>query len=519
VTSCKMTSVHLVLGKLLGPFLILLIFCFPQFGLAESSVGGATDTPSGESVEQWLRQGNSRFAHQEMKFDHQNQERRGEISKGQKPLATILSCSDSRVPDELVFDAGLGDIFVVRVAGNVADGDEIASVEYGVEHLETPLLVVMGHTSCGAVTASVENAGVGGSIPELIDNIAVAVKRAQRRVEGLSVDKATLIKCAIEENVWKSIEDLITRSPAIYERVNSGKLRIVGAIYNLATGEVAWLGPHIRQMCLELRDEPYAANPKPTVKAGSSTKEAVAPKQPEGVTSDLAMLQLREGNKRFVADNRVHPNLNPSRREEIQNGQHPYATILTCSDSRVAPELIFDAGLGDLFVVRFAGNVADVDEIGTIEYGAGHLNTPLLVVMGHTKCGAVTAVSQHTEFHGHLKNLTDNILPAVKAALTQMPTADSEDLIEAASVANVWQSINDILSKSPEVAHLASTGFLQVVGAIYHIEDGYVEWLGPHPGQTQILAKHARAAKTNRQQNDSGYESSQNAYENGESEN
>jgi carbonic anhydrase len=500
-------------------FLILLLALTTAVAFGGDQKPLSAQSVSADQAEASLKAGNVRFAHQEMKFDHQNQERRSEISSGQKPIATILSCSDSRVPDELIFDAGLGDLFVVRVAGNVADGDEIASVESGVEHFDTPLLVVLGHSSCGAVTASVENSRVGGCIPELIDNISFAVKRAQRRVEGLPADKATLINCAIEENVWKSIEDLITRSPAIYDRVNSGKLRVVGAIYNLATGEINWLGPHVRQMCLELRDDPYAANPKPKVAVRPAAQEEPAPKHAEAISSDLAMLQLREGNKRFVADNRVHPNLNPSRREELLDGQHPYATILTCSDSRVAPELIFDVGLGELFVTRFAGNVADVDEIGTIEYGVGHLHTPLLVVMGHTKCDAVTAACEHAEFRGHQKNLTDNLLPAVKVAHAKLPAAELEDLVEAATVANVWQSINDIFSRSPEIAQLAASGFLQVIGAVYHVEDGYVEWLGPHPGQKQLLAAHAKTTKPARQQGFGDQNDSQNAYQDDNSDN
>ena len=110
---------------------------------------------------------------------------------------------------------------------------------------------------------------------------------------------------------------------------------------------------------------------------------------------DQALQKLKSGNDRLVAGRRLFPNQGaPRLKDTAAQGQHPYVTILSCSDSRVPLEHMFDAGFGDLFVVRVAGNVADDDEIGTIEYGVGHLHTPLLLVLGHTKCGAVTAVAK-----------------------------------------------------------------------------------------------------------------------------
>ncbi len=195
-----------------------------------------------------------------------------------------------------------------------------------------------------------------------------------------------------------------------------------------------------------------------------------------------AMILLTEGNERFVDEDLTHPNQDEERREEIASkGQHPYATVITCSDSRVSPEIIFDAGLGDLFVIRVAGNVCDVDEVASIEYGVLHLHTPLVVVLGHTNCGAVTAVCRHDEFHGSLAELLDNIVPAYKTAKLNNPELNGVELVPATVKLNVRQAINDLLESSPEIMEKADEGDVKIVGAVYDLKSGEVEWLGSPP--------------------------------------
>jgi len=198
-----------------------------------------------------------------------------------------------------------------------------------------------------------------------------------------------------------------------------------------------------------------------------------------------ALARLKEGNARYVSGNATHPDQSIAYRKDLANGQTPFAAILSCSDSRVPPEIIFDQGLGDLFSIRVAGNVADTDEIGTIEYGVGHLNTPLLVVLGHTKCGAVTAVVTGAEVHGSVQKLVEHIVPAVTKAKSVGATGDQ--LVEAAIVNNVWNSIADLLKRSPEAKDLVAKGKLQVVGAVYNLETGEVKWIGEHPEQKELL--------------------------------
>jgi methyl-accepting chemotaxis protein len=227
---------------------------------------------------------------------------------------------------------------------------------------------------------------------------------------------------------------------------------------------------------------------------------ATAPAAPAGPTAAEALERLKAGNARFVADKPTHPDEGAARRHETAAGQKPFATILSCSDSRVPPELLFDQGLGDVFPIRVAGNVADTDEIGTIEYGTGHLHTPLLVVLGHTKCGAVTAVVRGDKVGGSIPLLVDNIVPAVEEAKKAQQHVDTHlgasvsqaELVAAAIRANVFQQMKGVIAGSEEVRELIHAGKLTVVGGVYDIETGQVQWLGEHPQQAALLeAEHA----------------------------
>ncbi|MDX2114335.1 MAG: carbonic anhydrase [Planctomycetota bacterium] len=211
---------------------------------ATGGAGGeaAATTPDAQQALTWLREGNERFVRGEVKHVNADAERRAAVAAGQNPFVSVLSCADSRVPVERLFDRGIGDVFVVRVAGNVADTDEIGTLEYGVGHLHTPLVVVMGHTSCGAVKAVLSGAEVHGSIPGLVDNIIPAVEWIKKNRPELTGD--ALVNAAIEANVWQAMDDLITGSSELREHVRSGKTMVVGAVYDLSSGKVRWLGEH-----------------------------------------------------------------------------------------------------------------------------------------------------------------------------------------------------------------------------------------------------------------------------------
>jgi carbonic anhydrase len=208
-----------------------------------------------------------------------------------------------------------------------------------------------------------------------------------------------------------------------------------------------------------------------------------------GVTPDAAMARLVSGNRRFRDDQSSHPRQQAAQREEtVTQGQHPFAIVLSCSDSRVPPEMLFDQGIGDLFVVRVAGNVAATDEIATVEYGAEHLGAPLCVVMGHTRCGAVTAVVNGDHVTPNIAELVRPIVPAVESARRENPGLTGNPLIAAAIRTNVWRSISDLLTHSETVRELVRTKKLKVVGAFYDFQTGAVEFMGEHPHQAQLLA-------------------------------
>lgn len=207
-----------------------------------------------------------------------------------------------------------------------------------------------------------------------------------------------------------------------------------------------------------------------------------------GITADQALQLLKEGNARFVAGVPTHNHQDEARRiDTALNGQHPFATVIGCSDSRVPVEIIFDQGIGDTFIIRVAGNVIDTDEAGSIEYGVAHLNTPILVVLGHSSCGACTAVVQGAQLTGNIPPLVDNIIPAKDKVVAANPTLTGNALVAAVIKQNVWQGIEDLFEISPISADLVRTGKLKVIGAVYNLQSGQVEWLGEHPDQKNIL--------------------------------
>lgn len=205
--------------------------------------------------------------------------------------------------------------------------------------------------------------------------------------------------------------------------------------------------------------------------------------------ADEALKVLKDGNARYAAGQSAHAHQGADRRAETaKGGQHPVATIIGCSDSRAPLELIFDQGVGDIFVVRVAGNVAGPDEMATVEYGVGHLGTPVVLVLGHTSCGAVTAVVQNAKAEGNLPLLLNQIKPAVARAKAWNPMASGEDLLNKAIKANVWLAMENLLKKSHEVREFVKQGKIMLVGGIYDLTSGQVSWLGQHPDQGKLLS-------------------------------
>ncbi len=185
-----------------------------------------------------LADGNARFVEMSHNDTNNTAARMVAVSKGQKPFVGILACVDSRVPPELVFDRGLGDVFDARIAGAIPDPAAIGSLEFGVEEFGVPLLVVLGHTKCGAVTAAVKASRSGQSAaPGLIGAVVDPILPAVKAVEAQGITGDAVINAAAKEVVRRSADALHT-SPVLAERISAGKLRIAGAFYDLDTGKV-----------------------------------------------------------------------------------------------------------------------------------------------------------------------------------------------------------------------------------------------------------------------------------------
>lgn len=192
----------------------------------------------------------------------------------------------------------------------------------------------------------------------------------------------------------------------------------------------------------------------------------------EAITAEAALQRLIDGNLRYAAGQTEHPRQSAERRAELAKGQAPFAIVLACADSRVAPEIVFDQGLGDLFVVRVAGNVLDNHALGSIEYAVEHLHASLIVVLGHERCGAVTAAVQGGHAPGHIHSLVQAIEPAVAAA-----RSEPGDAVENATRANVLRVVAQLRQAEPILAEHVKSAQLQVVGGRYDLDTGAVELL------------------------------------------
>lgn len=219
---------------------------------------------------------------------------------------------------------------------------------------------------------------------------------------------------------------------------------------------------------------------------GSASAAVSADAKTMRLLREAALSLLKEGNSRFADGRSQFPNLGPDRRREIvRHGQAPLATVLACVDSQVPVELVFDRGVGDLLVVRSGGGVAHDNELASLEYGAISLGTPLLIVLGHTHCGALHAVAEGLPLPTRFAALAKEL----KLALAEAGhAADSQ---AAASRRHVQLTIESVLTRSPEIRQRAEAGQLSVLGAIFDLESGKLEWLDRLP---LAVAHHPAAA-------------------------
>ena len=246
------------------------------------------------------------------------------------------------------------------------------------------------------------------------------------------------------------------------------------------TGALGGLGALVLGSCST--DAASADHDHPTTSAAPPSPAAAAPNpataakvEPLAANADQALQLLRDGNQRFVQNHAEHVDDNLQRRMAVSSTQRPFATILGCVDSRVPIELIFDRGFGDLVVIRSAGEVLDRSVVGSLEFGVAELNTPLLMVLGHQRCGALTAAVKAFDTHetqpGDLEYLVDALTPAVRQV-----TGQPGDRVTNAVRANVALTVAQ-LRTSPVLAQAESTGKVKMVGGYYDLDTGKVDVL------------------------------------------
>lgn len=214
-------------------------------------------TPAGSL--QRLQDGNARFVADKPNKRDVGIDRRKELAKGQHPFAVVLTCADSRVAPELLFDTGLGDLFVLRIGGNIADPAVVGSIEYAVEHLHTPLIVVLGHESCGAISAALDGKRLPGDLGWLVKQVKVGDK--------LPTEAEARLAAGIRNNAVAAAKDLELRSKIIHEEVGRKKVRIVSAVYSLKTGKVEFMTAKLERLTTDQKKAENVAPPKEPSKA------------------------------------------------------------------------------------------------------------------------------------------------------------------------------------------------------------------------------------------------------------
>lgn len=406
-----------------------------------------------------LKEGNRRFARGESQPQPIGEGLRRTLTGGQSPYAIVVACADSRVAPEHVFNAGLGDLFVIRTAGNVCDPESLASIEYAVQHLGIPLCVVLGHEYCGAVAAAVAGLTETPALDALLSRISPSVRKL--RVEGLT--GRGLLDRAEEENAQHSIAEALSRSALLRAAARSDRFRMLPARYLLTTGEVDWL--------------PERSLPELAAESGTMPERRA--QLVRGLPPHVAMSMLRAGHRRFLAESGQAADLSQARREDLLQGQRPIAVVIACADSRVSPEHLFDLGLGELYVIRVAGNVLNDEVLASVEYAVEHTGASLVLALGHSGCGVIAAAAEHDragDLSPSMRSLFSKIEPAIRHAREEGHRGSA--LIERAAEINARRVADLLPLRSKVLERDLDEGLISILAAVYELGSGDLRWLG-----------------------------------------
>lgn len=407
-----------------------------------------------------LLDGNRRFAEERSVPQPVGPGIRHTLARGQSPFAVIVTCADSRVPPEHLFNTGLGELIVVRTAGHVLGTEAIATIEDAVERLNVPLCIVLGHEHCDVVSAAIDQSVQHGHRSELSPAVVQLLERIEPAIrKARALDKAgkQLQDLTEEEHTQATVAECMSRSPLLRRYASVGKFRIVAGRYHNG-GDVEIL--------------PNRPLPTPESAHRPSHYGAVPPSLPPHV----ALRMLRAGHRRFLGDTRPAPDLSKQRRSTLSKGQQPLAIVLTDSDSRVSPEHVFDAGIGELFVIRTAGNTLTDETLASIEFAASRLGASLLVVMGHSRCDSVAAAADHPE-HKQLTPHQRKLLRRLEPSVASARADHHADVLAGASQTNVMRTVTEARTRSALLRSLEDKGQFSMLGAFYDVAKGDLAWL------------------------------------------
>jgi carbonic anhydrase len=436
-----------------------------------------------------------------------------ELSEGgQNPASIVVGCADSRAPIEILFDVKPGDLFVLRNAGNTcasAKGSLIGSAEYAISHLRTKLVIVTGHTKCGAVTAALQTVAgylekngktvleedmigdmvdslktVAGSIGDVLANIVLVAAETIRMMPNASLGEKIVL--ATKLNVFSTIEKIIRFSDIVRKPAIIGEVKVHGGVYDIFTGKVEWLGEH-PQMA-EIVGQPM---PLHTWTVTPYTRLSVPPNQiSAGATSAIA--RLKRGNQRFLRGE-----YHPTSTGEVPD---PFAIVIGGAEVRVPIEKIFDVGPGDLVVQRCMGSIAGrtgATLFDSIEYGVVRFAPRLLMVMGESDSDVITSalgqVTGNDLPSSAMRSVLDRVMVSTMRAQQQVdadPAATAAgrvNKIRQLSVElNVLYTIEQLMS-SPTIRYAVRHFGLEVHACVLNERTGEVDFVGRHPQQAELL--------------------------------
>ncbi|MFN8824563.1 MAG: carbonic anhydrase [Planctomycetota bacterium] len=409
-----------------------------------------------------LQEGNRRFATERPQLQPLGEGVRRTLARGESPFAIVVCCSDSQVPPEHLFNTGLGELYVVRTAGHTIDAETIAGLEHAVADLAVPLCVVLGHEGCTAITHSIaqvqaptqQRAG-SDALQQLLEQIEPSVRKARHRDLGGKL----LQDASEEEHAHGTVAECLRRSAVLRRYAAVGKFKIVAARCHQQSGEVEFLP--IR---------PLPAEPE---------AERLAPHGavPTGTPPHVALRLLQAGHRRFLGDGKPTADLSQARRQALAEAQTPPVIVLTCADSRVVPEHLFDAGLGELVVVRSPGNTLTDNALASIEQAATTFGSSLLVVLGHEQCDVIataTGAEGRTDLSPSMRHLLQRIEPSVAKARAN---GAGRNLTSATAALHAERMVGEARSRSPILRDLEQSGRFAMLASVYDLKSGDITWV------------------------------------------